>query len=164
MESFATSPGVGFSATVENKSMPSIKVYLHFVWTTKKRIPFLYHTAIRMELWNHIEYYAKSKSIHVLNVNGHSDHCHCLISMSNTQTIAELAQYIKGESSYWINKSGIIKGYFVSEKFDWQNDYHVQSVSPSHLDSVSTYISNQENHHVNQNFDDELKSFINAEF
>ena len=48
----------------------------------------------------------------------------------------------------------------MSEKFDWQDDYHVESVSPSLLDTVINYIENQEAHHIDQNFDDELKSFL----
>ena len=140
--------------------MPSIKVYLHFVWTTKKRMPFLYHVDLRKKVWQHIFDYAKSKRIKVIAVNGHTDHCHCLVSFSNTQRICEVIQYLKGECSIWINQTELIKGYFMSEKFDWQDDYHVESVSPSLLDTVINYIQNQEAHHIDQNFDDELKSFL----
>ena len=141
--------------------MPSIKVYLHFVWTTKIRIPFLYHRDIRKKVWQHIADYAKTKGIHILIVNGHTDHCHCLVSLTNKQTICEIIQYVKGESSFWINKSGLISDYFISEKFDWQNDYHVESVSPSLLKTVIHYIQNQEDHHIDNNFDDELKKYLN---
>ena len=95
--------------------MPSIKVYLHFVWTTKMKIPFLYHVEIRKKVWHHITVYAKSKDIRVMAVNGHTDHCHCLVSLTNTQRICEVIQYLKGESSYWINQTGLIKDYFISE-------------------------------------------------
>jgi putative transposase len=140
--------------------MPIVKVYLHFVWTTKERMPFLYHMDIRKKVWQHMTEYAKSKNIQVIEVNGHSDHCHCLVLLSNTQRICDIAQYIKGESSSWINKAGIIKDYFMSENFDWQDDYYVESVSPFHLKTVINYIENQEEHHLNQNLDDELKQFL----
>ena len=124
------------------------------------KIPFLYHVEIRKKVWHHITVYAKSKDIRVMAVNGHTDHCHCLVSLTNTQRICEVIQYLKGESSYWINQTGLIKDYFISEKFDWQNDYHVESVSPSLLQTVINYIQNQEEHHLDKNFDDELKSFL----
>ena len=127
------------------------------------KIPFLYHVEIRKKVWHHITVYAKSKDIRVMAVNGHTDHCHCLVSLTNTQRICEVIQYLKGESSYWINQTGLIKDYFISEKFDWQNDYHVESVSPSILKSVINYIQNQEEHHIDQNFDDELKSFLHLD-
>ena len=107
--------------------------------------------------------YAKSKNIKVLAVNGHSDHCHCLVSFSNTQRIFEIVNFLKGESSHWINKTNLIKDYFMSEKFDWQNDYYAESVSPALLNTVINYIENQEEHHLNKNFDDELKQFLKNE-
>ena len=42
-------------------------------------------------------------------VNGYSDHCHCLISLSSNQNIENIVQLIKGESSYWINKNCLTK-------------------------------------------------------
>ena len=123
-------------------------------------MPFLYHTEIRKKVWSHIKQYAKSKKIKLIAVNGHSDHCHCLVSLSNTQRICDIAKYLKGESSNWINNTGLIKDYFMSEDFDWQNDYHVESVSPFNLKTVINYIERQEKHHLDKNFDDELKQFL----
>ncbi|MEN8731407.1 MAG: transposase [Bacteroidia bacterium] len=48
-------------------------------------------------------------------VNGYSQYCHCLVSLDSNQTIAEIAQLIKGESSFWINKNEL-----TSSKFGWQ--------------------------------------------
>jgi putative transposase len=124
-------------------------------------MPFLYHCDIRKKVWHHIETYAESNQIRLKAVNGHSDHCHCLVALSNTQRICDIAKLLKGESSNWINKTGLIKDYFMSEDFDWQNDYNVESVSPFHLKTVIQYINNQEEHHLDKNFDDELKQFLN---
>ena len=71
-------------------------------------------------------------------VNGYSDHCHCLISLSSDQNIEKVVQLIKGESSFWINKNNLTK-----EKFRWQDEYFAVSVSESMVENVKNYIKNQ---------------------
>ena len=38
--------------------MPYLKVYIHFVWATKNRIPYLVTPALRLKVWWHILKYA----------------------------------------------------------------------------------------------------------
>lgn len=135
--------------------MPFIKAYIHFVFSTKNRKPFLRTSAIRQKVWNHIRENAKEKGIYIDFVNGYSDHCHCLISLGLEQTISKVAQLIKGESSFWINKNGLCK-----EKFEWQNEYFAVSVSESVVNRVRSYIKNQEEHHKKKTFQEEYDEFI----
>ena len=79
--------------------MPYIKVWIHLVWSTKNRFPFL-TIEIRQTVFEHIRQNAKAKEIYLDCVNGFTDHIHCLVSLSNEQTISKLLQLIKGESSY----------------------------------------------------------------
>ena len=69
--------------------------------------------------------------------------------------MSEVAQLIKGESSNWINKSGLIK-----DHFNWQDDYWAVSVSESHIFSVRKYIQNQEAHHGIKSFSEEIDVFM----
>lgn len=39
--------------------MPFIKVYIHFVWSTKNRVPYLDSKELRLKVWNHIRENAK---------------------------------------------------------------------------------------------------------
>jgi putative transposase len=71
------------------------------------------------------------------------------------QTIAKVAQLIKGESSFWINKNKLCK-----ENFEWQDDYFAVSVSESGVNSVREYIKNQEIHHGTKTFQQEYDEFI----
>jgi len=135
--------------------MPFVKVYIHFVWSTKNRKPFLDSKELRFKVWNHIRENAKEKGIFIDFVNGHEDHCHCLISLGVDQTIQKVMQLIKGESSFWINKNKLTK-----EKFEWQDEYFAVSVSESMIDIVRKYIKNQEEHHKKKSFDDEFIDFI----
>ena len=122
--------------------MSQIKAYIHYVWATKHRQPFLECFHVRKALWQHILEYGRDKEIHIDFVNGYHDHCHCLVSLNGNQTIADIARLIKGESSYWINKQKLIK-----DKFAWQKEFYASSVSESHLDKIREYIKNQERHH-----------------
>ena len=135
--------------------MPFIKVYIHFVWCTKNRVPFLETQEMRQIMWNHIRENAKEKGIHIDFINGYSDHCHCLISLGVDQTIQKVMQLIKGESSFWMNNLKLIL-----DKFEWQDEYFAVSVSESVVDRVRNYIKNQEQHHSKKTFDEEYNEFI----
>lgn len=89
--------------------MSFIKINVHCVWSTKDRFPFLSNRNIQQLVWDHIRQNARSKGIYIDTINGHVDHCHCLISLGGDQSIQKVIQLIKGESSNWINKNGLIK-------------------------------------------------------
>lgn len=134
--------------------MPWVKVWLHFVWSTKGRHPYL-KDEIRSKVFEHIRQNAREKGIHIDFINGYLEHVHCLISLGTDQTIEKLMQLIKGESSFWINKMKLTK-----TKFQWQDEYFVVSVNEDSLDSVRRYIANQEQHHSTVSFDDEFENFL----
>lgn len=135
--------------------MSYIKTYIHFVWSTKNRFPYLDTKELRHKVWLHIKENAKEKGIFVDFVNGYTDHCHCLVSLGADQTIQKTMQLIKGESSFWINKNNLCKS-----KFEWQDEYFAVSVSESMIDRVRNYIKNQEQHHAKQSFQEEYEEFI----
>jgi len=135
--------------------MPFVKVYIHFVWSTKNRYPFLDNKELRTKVWKHIQDNAQKKGIFVDFVNGYADHCHCLVSLGVDQTILKVMQLIKGESSFWINKHGL-----TTEKFEWQDEYFAVSVSESMIDRVRNYIKNQEEHHKKKTFQEEYDELI----
>lgn len=151
----------GFSRTLSQLSSPKrrkemshIRVWLHFVWSTKNREPLLTED-IRKKVLSHIKENASNKSIFVDFINGWVDHIHCLVSLGPDQTIEKIAQLLKGESSFWINRNRLCPG-----KFRWQDDYFVVSVSESLVESVRNYIRNQEVHHRTRTFDDEYEDFL----
>ena len=135
--------------------MPFVKVYIHFVWSTKNREVFLDTKEIREQLWRHIKDNAKEKGIFVDFINGYEEHCHCLVSLGVDQTIQKTMQLIKGESSFWINKQSLTKN-----KFEWQDEYFAVSVSESMLDRVRNYIKSQEKHHSQQSYQQEYDEMI----
>ena len=135
--------------------MSFIKVYIHFVWSTKNREPILKTKELRKKVWQHIRENAIEKGIFIDFINGFSQHCHCLISLGGDQTIQKIMQLVKGESAHWINKNQLTE-----TKFEWQDEYYAVSVSQSMLDRVREYIKNQEDHHSRSTFKEEIDEFI----
>ena len=88
-------------------------------------------------------------------MNGYVDHIHCLVSLGTDQTIEKIMQLIKGESSFWINKSDLCK-----TKFGWQDEYFAVSVSEANVPAVRKYIANQDEHHRRKSFSEEFEGFM----
>lgn len=131
--------------------MSWVNVYVHLVFTTKNRYPFLDSSELRKRVFKHIKSNSSEKGIWLDCVNGFSDHAHCLISLGKEQSISKLTQLIKGESSFWINQNKLTEG-----KFSWQDDYWAIGVGESYLKKVRSYIHNQELHHLSKSFDSEI--------
>ena len=135
--------------------MPFIKVYIHFVWSTKNRVPYLNTLDLRKSMWKHIKDNSVKKDIFIDYVNGYNDHCHCLVSLGVDQTISKVMHLVKGESAQWFNKSD-----FIINKFEWQDEYFAVSVSESNIERVRNYIKNQEAHHYKKSYQDEFQEMI----
>ncbi len=133
--------------------MPYIKVYVHFVWSTKNRIKFLTEE-IRKDVFAHIVENATQKKIKIVQIGGYFDHVNCLISLSSRQSVSQVAQLLKGESSNWINNYKL-----TSFPFGWQDEYSVFSVDYGNLKELKEYIQNQSLHHLKKTFEQELNDF-----
>jgi REP element-mobilizing transposase RayT len=134
--------------------MSYTKIWIHAVWGTKNRFPFLTNE-LKPKLISHIRENAKSKEIYISRINGHTDHLHALIALKSDMSVSKVMQLIKGESAFWVNKNEI-----TPMKFEWACEYYAASVSESHLGSVRAYIDNQEEHHRRTSFADEYEKFI----
>lgn len=88
-------------------------------------------------------------------INGMPDHLHIFIGMKPSQSLSELIQDIKGDSSKWINTR-----HFVIGRFSWQEGFGAFSYSVSQIDNVVKYIVTQEDHHKKSSFVDEYKRLL----
>ena len=91
----------------------------------------------------------------VLAINGMPDHVHVFFGMRPTQSLSDLMQDLKGDSSKWINQNGFVTGHF-----SWQEGYGAFSYSKSHVNAVIEYVKNQEEHHRNKTFIEEYHEFL----
>ena len=135
--------------------MSWVRIWVHLVFSTINREPFLNSQNLRKHFFEHIKANAEKKQLWLDSINGYQEHAHCLISLGKDQCISNVAQLIKGESSFWINRNSIIR-----QKFTWQDDYWAVSVSESHLLETREYIFNQEKHHGKVSFAEEVQAFM----
>jgi len=133
--------------------MPYLKIWIHLIWTTKNREPVL-QKEMRQRLFAHIRENAKAKGIYLDFINGYLEHVHTLLSLGSDQSIAKVAQLLKGESSHWANKENL-----VGRKLEWQDEYIAVSVSGSMIDTAREYIKNQEEHHRTRSYSEEYAEF-----
>ncbi len=131
------------------------QVYLHIVFSTKDRTPFLKDRELRNKTHAYVAGICKNLDSPTLKVNGPEDHIHIACRFSRKHTIADLLQKLKEKSSKWIKT----KDSSLSD-FYWQGGYGVFSVSPSHLPALLEYIADQEEHHKKESFQDEFRRLL----
>lgn len=92
----------------------------------------------------------------MLIINGVEDHVHIFFGMRPIQSLSDLMQDVKANSSKWINDKK-----FISSHFEWQSGFGAFSYSKSQIADVIKYIQNQETHHARQTFLDEYRELLN---
>ena len=130
-------------------------VYLHLVFSTKDRRPFLRDKTVRDALHAYMGGVSKTLDCPPLIVGGVEDHVHLLSRFARTITQAEWVKELKRVSNGWLKEQGCDCG-----DFEWQGGYADFSVSQSNLEQVKQYIASQEEHHRKTTFQDELRTLL----
>jgi len=131
------------------------QIYLHVVFSTKNRRPFLVDPEIRDEMHRFLGGACKKLDSPVLRVGGVADHVHVLCRLGKTMAPAVLVKELKRASSSWAKTNG--PGL---REFYWQNGYAAFSVSPGHVEPLREYIGRQEEHHRKVTFQDEFRRLL----
>ena len=132
------------------------QLYIHTIFAVQNR-QSLIHSNWEEQLYKYITGIVTNQGHKMLAINGMPDHLHVLIGMNPVQSLSDLMQDIKGDSSKWINKNKFVKG-----RFSWQKGYGAFSYASSHLDNVVKYILNQKEHHKKKTFIEEYVAFLKA--
>jgi putative transposase len=136
--------------------MSYVQVWIHGVWGTKNRHPFM-DLEKRKIICDHIKENAKEKKILIDCIDGYTDHLHCLFALNADIALSKHLQLLKGEATNWINKNGLFQ-----MSFGWADDYFAASVSKDKLNTVRAYIKNQHNHHQKTTFEEEYNKFLKS--
>jgi putative transposase len=131
--------------------------FLHLVFSTKMRVPYLADGAIRNEAHLYMGGISRGLGCEPLITGGAEDHIHILARLGRTIPIANWVKEIKRMSSIWISDR-----LPTSDAFAWQTGYGVFSVSKSNVETVRAYIANQEAHHRKQSYQDEMRALLAA--
>lgn len=129
-------------------------VYIHLVFSTKNRQPFLRDRDTRIGLHSQLGGISKTLGCAPILTGGVEDHVHMLARFGRTITQAEWVKELKRVSNLWLKEQCGLRD------FEWQGGYANFSVSESNLEKVKRYIAQQEQHHSRVNFQDELRELL----
>jgi putative transposase len=129
-----------------------VQIYVHVVFSTKQRKPFLSDVSLREQTHGYLAGICQNINCPPVKIGGVGDHVHILCRLGKQIDISELIKTIKQNSSVWVKGEQPRLA-----DFYWQNGYGAFSVSPSHVDELTQYIVNQEQHHQHESFQDEFR-------
>ena len=128
-----------------------VQIYLHLVYSTKNRTPFLKSIDNRKRLYAYLAGIHKNHASPALIIGGVEDHVHVLCRLGKTMDVSDLIRETKKETSSWV------KSELAIPEVHWQVGYGAFSISPSHVPALTTYIETQEEHHKKVTFKDEFR-------
>jgi REP element-mobilizing transposase RayT len=130
------------------------QLYIHLVFAVQGR-QHLVTERIRERLQQYLCGIAHEHRHKALAIYCMPDHLHLLIGLHPDQSIANLVQLLKSNSSRWVNENRLLPG-----RFEWQRGYGAFSYARSQLDTVIQYILNQPRHHQKLTFQEEYREFL----
>jgi REP element-mobilizing transposase RayT len=133
-------------------SQSLVKNLIHLVYSTKHRQNWL-PADVRPRLFGYQAGIFRQWESPALVIGGVEDHVHALFSLSKNYALKKLVEEVKKGSSKWMKSEGT-----GNADFHWQNGYGAFSVSQSNVADVRRYIENQEEHHRQMSFQDELRA------
>lgn len=130
------------------------QIHLQVIFAIKKRTGLI-QKEWKDELYKYITGIIQAQDHKMLAINGMPDHVHLFFGMCPVQSLSDLMQDVKQNSSGWINQKRFIK-----EKFQWQAGFGAFSYGKSQASQVIANIQNQEIHHRKITFLEECKKFL----
>ncbi len=133
--------------------MPYSRLFYHFVWATKERLPLITKDN-REALYAAIA--AKVKGLNGLlhAINGTEDHIHLVVTLPTTLSLSTFIGQVKGSSSHLLSNQGQ-----ENDIFAWQSGYGVISISEASLPTIVRYVQLQQEHHAEKTINPRLESW-----
>lgn len=132
------------------------QILVHIVFSTKHREPFI-EEPLRPRLYDYMGGIVRAERAVLLAIGGMPDHVHLLVRWRTDAAISDLMRTLKAGSSGWVHQT-----FAERREFAWQEGYSAFSVSTSAKQDVERYIANQQEHHTNRDFKDELLALLRA--
>ena len=131
-----------------------VKNLIHLVFSVKHRQPLIPQD-VKDDLYAYQAGIFTQWDSPALTIGGVEDHVHAFFSLSKNHALKRLVEEVKKGSSKWM-KTNSPK----NREFSWQNGYAAFSVSQSNVEQVRRYIGDQEEHHRQTSFQDELRALF----
>ena len=126
-----------------------LSLHYHLVFGTKNREPFI-APQWRSRLHEYLGGTIAGLGGFPQGVGGVADHAHLLVGLKATHCLADVLRELKKASSVWVQEQ------IGMRSFAWQEGYAAFTVSATARDAVQRYIANQEEHHRERGFREEL--------
>jgi REP element-mobilizing transposase RayT len=134
--------------------MDHFSIILFFIFSTKNRVSHI-HPDIENRVWSYLGGIARKHRMTAIEIGGIEDHIHALVLAPNRFSPADIAQFLKGDSSKWIHDE-----FTDLRDFGWQDGYAAFTVSKSIVPDVVRYIRDQRKHHHKKTFQEEYIEFL----
>jgi REP element-mobilizing transposase RayT len=128
------------------------QIYLHLVFSTKHRQPFLKDRELRNRVHAYLVGICRNLDCPSLRIGGAEDHVHILCRFGKGIEIQNLLRDLKRDSSKWVKTQNPRLA-----DFQWQAGYGAFSISPAHVPAMKQYIVDQEEHHRRETFQEESR-------
>lgn len=130
------------------------QIHIHCVFAVKHRKAMI-DSAFKEELYEYITGIVQQRGHKMLAIGGTSNHIHIFLGLNVDESVSDLMQAVKRNSSLWINQNNKTQN-----RFEWQKGYGAFSYSKSHVNAVINYIKRQEEHHRKKAFREEYKQIL----
>jgi REP element-mobilizing transposase RayT len=87
------------------------QIYIQTVFTVQNRLSLM-KMEWQDELFKYITGIVQNNGHKLIAINGMPDHVHMFIGMKPTQSLSDLMQDVKGDSSKWIHGRKFVNGKF----------------------------------------------------
>jgi len=127
------------------------QIWLHIVFSTKDRQPFLVDR-LGNPMHGYLANVVRGLKCDCYRVGGVADHVHLAVGLSRTITVADVVEAVKTSSSK--------KAKPYCANFSWQRGYGAFSAGFTDLPKLLAYIDSQAEHHKVVTFQDEYRQFL----
>ena len=131
-----------------------VRVYLHIVFSTKDRKPYLSDPCHLEKAHGFLKGTLDNLKCPRLKIGGVADHVHLLVGLKATHCLADVLRELKKSSSVWVHEQIRV------DDFAWQEGYAAFTVSATARPAVREYIANQEEHHRQKSYRQELVEML----
>ena len=129
-------------------------ILCHVVFSTKYRQKTI-ESSKKRELYRYMYGIIEKRRCKVIRINGMEDHVHLLIDLHPSIALADLVKAIKQGSTMWLKENWIFP-YFNG----WTSGYFASSVGIEGMETCRLYIINQETHHTQIDFLEEIEHAV----
>ncbi len=130
------------------------QILYQIVFSTKNRKKCLVYEN-QSKLYKYIWGIIKNKNCHLYRIGGVENHIHIITHLHPSIALANFVKDIKIASSTWIKEKNIFP-----EFGNWQIGYSAFTYSIHAKDNLIEYVKNQQEHHKQITFIEELKQLL----